>query len=66
MTAEDFNRWLALMKEAGRARNIMEAGDLIGRKQDMMTKYRRQGADKTVAMACAAALAGLKPHGDDA
>lgn len=63
MTAEDFNRWLAEMKAAGQARNIQEAGALIGRKPDMMTKYRQHGADKTVGLACAAALAGLAPYG---
>jgi len=62
MTAEEFNRWLADMRASGRARNIQEAGRLIGRKPDMMTKYRKHGADQTVAMACAAALAGLSPY----
>jgi hypothetical protein len=64
MTAEEFNRWLADMKATGHAKNIRVAGDVIGRKPDMMTKYRRQGADKTVALACAAALAGLPPYGN--
>lgn len=62
MTAEEFNRWLAEMKSTGRAKNIQEAGEIIGRKPDMMTKYRRHGADRTVALACAAALAGLLPY----
>lgn len=64
MTAEDFNRWLADLISSGRVRNIKEAAALIGRKQDMMTKYRQYGADRTVALACAAALAGIPPYGD--
>ena len=63
MTAEDFNRWVAEVKAAGLARNIKEAAALIGRKPDAMTKYRRYGADLTVALACAAVMAGIAPYG---
>ena len=62
MTAEQFTRWLAEMKSAGLARSDAECGRLLGKSPDTIVRMKRDGTDITVALACAAILAGLEPY----
>ncbi len=62
MTAAAFRTWLAEMKSAGLARSAAEAGRLLGKSDDQMTRYKRSGADRTIALACRALLHRLEPY----
>ena len=62
MSPQAFRAWLAEMKSAGLARSAAEAGRLLGKSEDQMTRYKRDGADKTVALACRALLHRLEPY----
>lgn len=53
------------MREAGLASTDAECGALIGRKPNQVLNYKRAGADRAIALACAAVLAGLPPYGDN-
>lgn len=55
----------AAMREAGLASTDAECGALIGRKPNQVLNYKRAGADRAIALACAAVLAGLPPYGDN-
>ena len=63
MSAEDFNAWLAAMKEAGIARSDLECARLLGITANGILKRKKQGASKETALACAALLVGLEPYG---
>ncbi|OJY06698.1 MAG: hypothetical protein BGP07_16805 [Rhizobiales bacterium 63-22] len=64
MTAEQFCQWLGTMKEAGRAATDVECGATIGKTKISVLNYKARGTDKTVALACQAALHGLPPYGE--
>jgi len=63
MTADQFKAWLAEMKSAGLARSDAECARLLGRSDETMLKYKREGTDRTVALACRALLHRMKPYG---
>lgn len=63
MTAAQFNAWLAAMKAAGLARSDAECGRLLGRSADQVVRYKQNGADRMVALACRALLHRLEPYG---
>jgi hypothetical protein len=62
MSAEDFCAFLSEMKSAGRATYDMEVAAMLGRTNDAVVRFKKQGADKTIALACAAVLAGLDAY----
>lgn len=62
MTPTAFRQWLANMKSAGLSRSDAEAGRMLGKSADQIVRYKQKGADHTVALACAALLAGLVPY----
>ena len=64
MTPAQFTAWLAAMKAAGFARSDAAAGRLLGKSADTVVRMKSAGADRTVALACAALLAGLPPWGE--
>ena len=49
MTANEFSAWLKAMKISG-----AEAARLLGVNVNTITRYKRDGAPQTVALACAA------------
>ena len=62
MTAEQFNDWLAAMRVAGIAKTDKHCGELLGKSQDRITIYKRQGTDHATALACSALLSGIKAY----
>jgi transcriptional regulator with XRE-family HTH domain len=59
MTPADFAAFVALMKERG-----LSKGDIatrLGKPASRISDYLRDGTDQTMALACAALAAGLKP-----
>jgi hypothetical protein len=62
MTAAQFTAWLAAMKAAGLARSDAECGRLLGRSADQVVRYKQNGADRMVALACRALLHRLEPY----
>ncbi len=63
MTPADFCSWLAAMRAAGVATSDAHCGRLLGRTVSWVQLAKRRGADTSVALACAALLAGLVPYG---
>lgn len=57
-----FVQWLAEMKSAGLARSDAEAARMLGKSADMIVRYKKQGTDRTVALACRALLHRLEPY----
>lgn len=64
MTPAAFTAWLADMKSAGLARSDAECGRLLGKSADQIVRYKRNGADRTVALACRALIHRLDAYGD--
>lgn len=62
MTPAQFTAWLAEMKSAGLARSDAECGRLLGKSADQIVRYKRAGADHTIALACRALLHRLEPY----
>ncbi|PIE07539.1 MAG: hypothetical protein CSA74_06950 [Rhodobacterales bacterium] len=65
MTADDFNAWMDHMGFSG-----LEAARQLGIGKNTVPTYRREGAPKHIALACAALAFGLPPwrkvaYGDD-
>ncbi len=56
MTAEDFQRWMA-----HRRYNNLQAAAALGVSRNSITRYLREGADRTVALACSADAMNLQP-----
>lgn len=63
MTAEQFSAWLAEMKSAGLAKSDADCARLLGRTDDTIIKYKRNGTDRTVALACRALIHRMEPWG---
>ncbi len=61
MTAEDFLYWLEAMRSA-KGLNKSQCGALLGRSSQSISRFLNNGADRTVALACAALLADLQPY----
>jgi hypothetical protein len=61
MSPDDFGIWLDLMVKSGRAKNKGACARLMGRTPQWVTYAQQVGTDTTVALACAALLAGLAP-----
>lgn len=59
MTPTEFVQWVAAMREAGRASSDGECAALLGVTRASVMNYKRHGADRRTALACAALLAGL-------
>ena len=51
------------MKSAGLARSDADCAKLLGKSDDTVVAYKRQGTDRTVALACRALLRRLEPYG---
>lgn len=62
MSGEAFTKWCAEMQRAGLVKTDKEAGELLGRSQDRMVAYKRDGADVSIALACRALLHRLEPY----
>ena len=62
MTADEFTRWLAEMKEARLARSDAECGRLLGVTANTVVSLKREGADLRTALACRALLHRLEPY----
>ena len=62
MTPAAFIAWLADMRSAGLARSDAECGRMLGKSADQIVRYKRAGADLTVALACRALLHRLEPY----
>ena len=62
MTAEQFTRWLAEMKEAGLARSDAKCAELLGVSANSVVAMKRNGADLRTALACRALLHRLEPY----
>jgi len=58
MNAEDFLYWLEAMRSA-KGLNKSQCGALLGRSPQSISRFLNNGADRTVALACAALLADL-------
>lgn len=58
MTAASFCYWLELAREAGVIWNNKDAAERLGVTQQTISAYKRQGAPRTVALACSALLYG--------
>ena len=56
MTPAAFTAWLAAMKAAGLARSDAHCGRLLGKSADTVVRMKRDGADKTVLLACRALM----------
>lgn len=64
MTPAEFNAWLADMKSAGLAKSDAACARLLGISANAVVTMKKRGADRRVALACAALLHGLLPYGD--
>lgn len=62
MTPEAFEAWLAAMKAAGLARSAAACARLLGVSEDTVSRYRRRGAERVVALACRALLHRMEPY----
>lgn len=63
MTPDQFTRWLADMRSAGRIRFKKDAADMLGKSYEMVRLYERDGTREVQTdLACAALLAGLEPY----
>lgn len=63
MTPTAFTNWLADMKSAGLARSDAECARMLGRSADQIVRYKQNGADRVVALACRALLHRMEPYG---
>jgi len=61
MTPAKFTAWLAAMKAAGLARSDAECGRLLGKSNDTIVRLKKDGADRTVALACRALYHRMEP-----
>jgi hypothetical protein len=57
MTATEFNAWLSAMKITA-----AEAARLLAVSPNTVTRYRRKGGDRMLALACAALYHRLEPR----
>lgn len=63
MTPDQFTKWLADMRSAGRIRFKKDAAGLLGKTPEMLRLYERDGTREIQTdLACAALLAGLEPY----
>jgi len=65
MTPDQFVAWLDSIRASGRVsrkRWQIDAAGLIGVKPATIRNYMRDGCGRTVALACAAVVAGLEPY----
>jgi len=60
MSGEDFINWLEDMRDKGM--NKSRCAALLGRLPQSISRFSREGTDRTTALACAALLADLKPY----
>ena len=65
MTPEAFTRWIDDMRSAGLAKSDAACGRLLGRSADQIVRYKQNGADRVVALACRALLHRMEPYGQD-
>ena len=56
MTGEAFRRWLKAMKISG-----AQAAELLGVHKNTVTRFKRDGTDRAIALACAALWHRLGP-----
>ena len=68
MTADEFKAWEQDMIAQGRIRadygKVPDICRLLGKTQNSILKYEREGTDQTVALACSALLMQLGPYPD--
>jgi hypothetical protein len=63
MPPEAITRWVNDMVASGRAVFEQDCATALGIHRSSLTRLKREGGTKMTALACAAALAGLKPYG---
>lgn len=61
MTADDFGHWLRTMRAKRIYPTDHEARLALGKSGDAIWRYKNNGADLVIALACAALAAGLTP-----
>lgn len=54
-----FGQWIEDVGKSG-----AECAELLGVSVATITNYKKRGGDRTVALACAAIIAGLEPYGE--
>lgn len=59
MTPEDFIAWLNIMSQRGYSQ--ADCAELIGRQRQWVSIAKRQGCDRTSALACMAVYQGFEP-----
>ena len=63
ITGDQFCEWLAEMKANGNCKTDLDAAYMLGKSKDSIVIYKREGADRTIALACRALSLGLTPWG---
>ena len=62
MTADQFTRWLAEMKNSGLARSDAKCAELLGISANSVVAMKKNGADLRTALACRALLHRMEPY----
>jgi len=62
MTADQFTRWLAEMKDSSLARSDAKCAELLGISSNSVVTMKKQGADLRTALACRALLHRMEPY----
>lgn len=62
MTPEQFQQWLKEMREAGNITADRQAGPLLGVTDRTILRYKKEGTDLTVSLACKNLLHRLGPY----
>lgn len=62
MTGAQFIAWLAEMKSAGLAKSDAECGRLLDKSPDTIVRMKKDGTDRTTALACRALLHRMQPY----
>jgi uncharacterized Zn finger protein len=61
--AEQIQHWIDEMISSGKAEYFQDCAAALGVHRTSLTRFRKEGGPKMLALACAALLAGVKPYG---
>lgn len=62
MEPHRFTAWVTAMKSAQLARSDNEIGELLGKSRSAVARFKVEGCDRTVALACNALINGLEVY----
>lgn len=62
MTADQFNKWVEEMTKKHPYWTDTFGAKLLGVSRRSMLRYKKEGAGRTVALACQCLIKGLKPY----